>query len=202
VGNIIVDFNYEVMSSVLKIPDEKFRDKVYQTLKENLTTIRRELGDENARQWNEAQLNALMAEEFEKVLGHMQRHTKDRELQAKIDEVGLRILTDSWLFQKGKRSPDWDVKIRAGVNIVRKVHKAAGGFIRADFELIEGRFGKVALTGDFFCFPKGAIRQLEENLEGQPTGETRKVLAAFFSERGVVTPGIKLDDWMQILGAY
>ena len=44
VGNFILDFNFEMMSRVLRVPDEKFRDKVYKTLRENLTTITRETG--------------------------------------------------------------------------------------------------------------------------------------------------------------
>jgi lipoate-protein ligase A len=49
VGNLIVDFDYDMMSRVLKVPDEKFRDKVHQTIKANLTTIRRELGKCNVK---------------------------------------------------------------------------------------------------------------------------------------------------------
>jgi lipoate-protein ligase A len=44
VGNFIVNFNFEMMSKVLRVPDEKFRDKVFKTLSENLTTIPRETG--------------------------------------------------------------------------------------------------------------------------------------------------------------
>jgi lipoate-protein ligase A len=61
VGNLIVDFDYDMMSRVLKVPDEKFRDKVHQTIKANLTTIRRELGDEKSGQWSDTRLNDLMA---------------------------------------------------------------------------------------------------------------------------------------------
>ena len=38
VGNLILDFDYETMSWVLKIPDEKFWDKIMQSMPENLTT--------------------------------------------------------------------------------------------------------------------------------------------------------------------
>lgn len=44
VGNFIQDFNYEMMSKCLRVPDEKFRDKVYRTMYENLTTFQRETG--------------------------------------------------------------------------------------------------------------------------------------------------------------
>ncbi len=44
VGNFILDFNYEMMSKCLRVPDEKFRDKVFKTLQENLSTFLRETG--------------------------------------------------------------------------------------------------------------------------------------------------------------
>ena len=44
VGNLIADFNYNTMVRVLKVPDEKFRGKVFQSMRENLTTLKRELG--------------------------------------------------------------------------------------------------------------------------------------------------------------
>jgi hypothetical protein len=44
-----------------------------------------------------------MAEEFEKLLGPMQPDEKDEALQAKIDEAGVRMMSDAWLYQKGRR---------------------------------------------------------------------------------------------------
>ena len=67
VGNLIVDFNYDMMARILKVPDEKFRDKVHKTLTENLSTIRRELGKARAERWGETELNALLAEEYDKI---------------------------------------------------------------------------------------------------------------------------------------
>ena len=40
VGNLIVDFDYEMMARVLRVPDEKFHDKIHKTLRENLSTVR------------------------------------------------------------------------------------------------------------------------------------------------------------------
>ncbi len=199
VGNLIVDFNYEMMSRVLKAPDEKFRDKVHKTLMENLSTIRHELGENKAKGWDEAELNALMAEEFERLLGPMQPSETDEALQAKIDELGVRMMSDAWLYQKGRRVSGRDIKIRAGIKVVHKLHKAPGGLIRADFELREGGFSNVSLSGDFFCYPEGAVGLLEARLEGQPIEETCTLIKKFYSEEGIETPGIEIDDWMQVL---
>lgn len=199
VGNLILDFNYEMMSKVLKVPDEKFRDKVHKTLVENLSTIRRELGEQQAKQWDETRLNALMAKEFEELVGPMQPREKDEALQTKMEELGQRMMTDEWLHQKRKRVSGRDIKIRSGINVVNKVYKAPGGLIRADFEIREERFYNVSLSGDFFCFPEEAIDWLERDLEGQPRSEVRNLLTQFYSEKEIETPGITIDDWMQVL---
>lgn len=201
VGNLIVDFDYEAMARVLKVPHEKFRDKIYKTLMENVSTIRRELGEEAAGQWDEEILNAMMAEEFGKLLGPMESHKKDAELGAKINEIGNRMMGDAWLYQKGKKVSGRDVKIRSGINVIQKIHKAPGGLIRADFEVAEGRFSTVSLSGDFFCFPEEAIVWLESRLEGEPVQDARKRIASLYSEKGIETPGIDVDDWMEVLKA-
>lgn len=199
VGNLIVDFNYGEMSRVLKVPDEKFRDKVHRTLQENLTTIRRELGEEKSKAWDEATLNAMMAEEFQKLTGEMVPSDKDGALEAKMADLGAGMMTDAWLYQKGKRIPGRDVKIRAGLNLLHKAHKAPGGLIRADFEVMDGRFGGISLSGDFFCFPQEAVSHLEALLKGQLKESVRTVVARFYEDRQVETPGVTVDDWMQVL---
>jgi lipoate---protein ligase len=198
VGNLIVDFNYEEMSKVLRVPDEKFRDKIHKTLKENLTTIRGELGEKEANRWDEGTLNGLMAEEFQKILGPMTPCQKDSVLQAKMDELGAHLMSEEWLFQRGKQIPGREVKIRAGLNVIQKAHKAPGGLIRADYEMKERRIKGVSVSGDFFCFPRTGIRRLERRLEDQPAEQIESVLNAVYSEDQIETPGITVQDWLQI----
>ncbi|MBW1780182.1 MAG: lipoate--protein ligase family protein [Deltaproteobacteria bacterium] len=199
VGNLIVDFNYEMMARVLKVPDEKFRDKIHKTLHENLSTIRREVGSEAAKKWDEQRLNRLMAEAFQGLLGPMTPCEKDEQLIEKMDALRKRMVTEDWLHQKGRRVEGRDVKIRSGMNVLHRMHKAEGGLIRSDFEVQEGRFGRVRLSGDFFCFPEEAVRWLEQRLENSSVESTRDLLTAFYAETGVETPGIEINDWMQVL---
>jgi lipoate-protein ligase A len=199
VGNLIVDFNYDMMARILKVPDEKFRDKVHKTLTENLSTIRRELGEAKADRWGETELNALLAEEFERLLGPMEVGEKDDALKNKMNELGLQMMTDDWLFQKGKRVTGRDIKIREGAKVVHKMHKAPGGLMRADFGLQDGRFTHVSLSGDFFCFPAEAIARLQNDLEGQRLEEAASLLAEFYDEKRMDTPGIGVEDWLQVL---
>jgi len=200
VGNLIMDFNYEMMARVLKVPDEKFRDKVHRTLRDNLSTIRRELGEAEAEKWDENKLNNLMIKEFQALLGPMEPGARDSALQNRMDELSAQMSSDEWLFRKGKKQVDGrDIKIRSGITMLHRVHKAPGGLIRADVELIGDKFGVVSLSGDFFCFPDDAVGRLESYLEGQPVALTADLLKGFFSEHKIETPGIAIDDWLRVL---
>ncbi len=199
VGNLIVDFDYETMARVLKVPDEKFRDKVHKTLQGNLTTIRRELGAKEAGRWEENTLNALTAEAFQSLLGPMDSAEKDSVLRRKMDALARRMLRQDWLYRKTRPVPGREVKIRAGSRVYHRVHKARGGLLRADFEVTEGRFGAVSLSGDFFCFPEDAVERLELRLEGRKQADLRATLERAYAGGSMETPGIELDDWMQVL---
>lgn len=201
VGNLIYDFNYETMSRVLQIPDEKFRDKVKKTIEENMSTIRRQLTEAKAAQWNEDNLNALMIEEFEKLLGPLEPKGQDPELRDKVAELGERMMTDGWLHRKNRRSSGREIKIRSGVEVIHRMHKAPGGLIRGEFEINNGRFADVSLSGDWFCYPEDAISVLESNLVGKSPEQARMTLEDFYAGQEVETPGVSIDDWMKVLKA-
>ncbi|MBU2549997.1 MAG: lipoate--protein ligase family protein [Proteobacteria bacterium] len=199
VGNLIVDFNYEMMSKVLKVPDEKFRDKMRKTLEDNLTTIRRELEAEKAEQWPDETLNGLLIDAFQPLFGAFDPGLRDAALESKMEELGRRMLTQEWLDRKGKRVPGRDVKIRAGLNVVQKMHKAVGGLIRADYEVRDGCYADVTISGDFFCYPAEAVVRLETGLEGRRTEDVSDVLRDFYTSGAVDTPGVGIDDWLNVL---
>ena len=197
VGNIIVDFDYDTMVRVLRVPDEKFRDKVYKTLRDNLSTIRRELG--GAPPFDE--LRELLASKFEDILGPMERVGQiEPELRAKAEEVSCWLFGDEWLFSGGRRRKlTKRVKIREGVEVLQRVYKAPGGLLRAIFRLEEGRIHDVSLSGDFFLYPAEALEELENALEGLTPEETGPVIEGFFASHGVETPGIEPKDLQALL---
>jgi lipoate-protein ligase A len=196
VGNLIVDFNYEMMSRVLKVPDEKFRDKVYKTIYENLSTVKREIGSAPPREalWD------LLAEKFAEVLGSLKVETTiDEEWRVKTDELAAQFLTDEWLYGKQRPRADREVRIRAGVQVSRKMHKASGGLIRATTEVQDGIIASVSLSGDFFFFPEEKLADLETALEGVSVEEVEQATAGFYDEQGVESPGVTPADFAQVV---
>ncbi|MDH7487464.1 MAG: lipoate--protein ligase [Anaerolineae bacterium] len=196
VGNLIVDFDYEMMARVLRVPDEKFRDKVYKTLHENLSTIRREIGEVPPRE----ALWSLLADKFAEVLGPLDVETTvDGEWRAKTDELAARFLTEEWLYQKKRPTADRAVTIRAGLQVRQKVHKAPGGLIRATTEVEDGLIAAVSLSGDFFFYPQEKLAALEAALVGVPEAEAEAAIARFYEEQAIESPGVTPADFARVL---
>jgi lipoate-protein ligase A len=196
VGNLIVDFDYEMMSRVLRVPDEKFRDKVYKTLRENLSTVRRELGSTPPTD----ELWDLLAESFAEVLGPMELTTTiDDAWRAQTNALASRLLSNDWLYQKGRKRDDHAVKIRAGVEVKQTMHKAPGGLLRATTELRDEAIAHIALSGDFFFYPEEKLKALESALEGTPVEDVERAVARFYEEHDIESPGVTPADVAQLL---
>jgi len=199
VGNLILDFDYETMARVLKIPNEKFRDKVKKTIQENLSTIRRELGEATADKWDEETLNNMMAEEFAKLTGPMTASEMDDTLIADMAALGAKMMHEDWLYRRGKRSDGRIVKIKSGLEVVQKMCKATGGLLRAEFCIEDGRYQAVSISGDYFCFPKDTTSRLETAIEGTSTRSLEQTLSKFYETNRFELPGIQMGDWIKLL---
>ncbi len=112
VGNFIMDFDHQTMAKTLRVPDEKFRDKVYKTLEENLSTMKRETGTAPA---TEALASDLVGR-YEALLGPMRiLHEPDQALVRKADELVAAMHTSEWLHANDqRRARPESVKISRG----------------------------------------------------------------------------------------
>jgi lipoate---protein ligase len=199
VGNFILDFNYEMMSKCLRVPDEKFRDKVFKTLQENLTTFLRETGDVPETRL----LGDALARRYKAILGPMTfKTTPDPELVAKADELQAEHYTPEWLFANDRRRPDArKVKIREGVFVIQNVLKTPGGLIRVTAVNEDGRLKDVHISGDFFFYPADGLPALERALEGvqAETIPVTEAAAQFYARHSVESPGVLPADFARVL---
>jgi lipoate-protein ligase A len=195
VGNLILDFNHEMMARVLKVPDEKFRDKVFKTLSENLTTIRRELGSVPPVD----DLKAILVREFESVLGPLHPAALPAEVYAKARELAPLMTSDEWLLKRGKLSRERGVRIQDGVNVIQRAYKARGGLIRALMVVREGRIADVELSGDFFFYPAEKLADLEQALAGVSPEQVEVTVARFYAAHAIQSPGVAPADFAELL---
>jgi lipoate---protein ligase len=195
VGNLIADFDYQTMTRVLRVPDEKYRDKVFKSMTENLTTLKREIG--HVPTWDE--MATPLIHNFEKVLGKLEPAEIPQKVIDQIDLLKPQFLNDDWLFMKRRTKIEENTKIAAGVNIIQHVFKAPGGLLKANVELKDNKIFNVSLTGDFFCYPRESITNLESALEGANLSKLDELITGFYKKKKIETPGVTPSDWVKVL---
>jgi len=199
VGNFIMDFNYEMMSKVLRVPDEKFRDKVFKTLNENLSTMLRETGQYS----DTSALAAALIKHYEPLLGSLPvKTTIDDELSEKADELIQIMDTPDWTFNNDRRRLDnRQVKIREGVYVIQNMLKTPGGLVRVTAVNEEGFLRNVHISGDFFFYPAEYLPELELALDGvEDTADSiTQAVDDFYSNRKIESPGLQPVDFARVL---
>ena len=193
-GSLMFDFNYELMVKVLRVPSEKFRDKMYSTMREYLTTINRQLGDDAPTREQGVQ---ILIECFNETLGTELALDEPRtdELEA-IERQEERIASDDWLHLDGLPASGDIVKIAEGVKVIEGVHKAPGGLIRATVAVRDGAIDGILLSGDFFMEPAESLGELQDSLVGVAHGEDAVLAVVKEQLEGVDSPGLDASDVM------
>lgn len=198
VGNLIADFDYETMVRVLRVPDAKFRDKVYKSLHENLTTLSRELGQ--IPSW--ATMTRALVHNFKTVLGPLTSAELPQAIHDTVKELAQSHTTEDWLLKLGRRFRDGRrVRIAEGVEVAQRMHKAPGGLIRATIEMEHGQLVGVGLSGDFFFYPADQLADLERTLIGAKLSGVKEAIEEFYRVNGIESPGVTPHDLAIALGA-
>jgi len=194
VGGILMDFDHRTMSRILKTPDVKFRDKVFKTIQENVTTMKRELGEAPPRQ----DIVSVLVERFSRTLGRLSPASLDLKLIRAMKTVERSLTSDRFLSRKTARIPR-SIKIREGVEMLSGVHKARGGLIRTVETVENDRIREVAISGDFQCCPKEGLSRLQETLRDTPRDRqtVRGRIESFYEKEKPETPGIDPEDVTQ-----
>ena len=192
VGGILMDFDYKTMSRVLKVPDEKFRNKIYKSMEENLTTMKRELGIIPSR----PEIRKVLIENFEKILGRLEPVEIDATTISKIKEIEQWFMSDSFLHKKTPRIPQ-GVKIREGIEILYGLYKARGGLIRSAEEIEnKKKIRDIVVSGDFNLFPKEALSDVENALKNKDFDKDviKKEVERAYEKKKIESPGVIPDD--------
>jgi len=197
VGSLMFDFDKAAMARVLKVPSEKMRDKVYQSLEQYMTTIReqtggtpdrREVKDLYARHCADALRAEIVPGEW----------TEDEEARAR--EYDALFLSPDWLFQKGSLERP-GIKIHEDVEVVESSLKTPGGLVRVTARLRGGRIDDVSISGDFTVFPRTAVRAFEQALLGS-SPDRRAVLTIIertYGALAIESPGVAPADWAEAM---
>ncbi len=191
VGGILLDFDYKTMSRILRVPDEKFRDKVFKTMEENLTTMKRELGMIPPRE----EIVSVLKEQFQKRLGLLEPASLTQEILGTMKQLEAWMTSREFLYKKTPKISK-GVKIKEGVELFFGLHKAEGGLIRTTEEIFKNRIEGITISGDFTFFPKEELSGLEESLE-KTSLEGNDILERveeFYEKKRIQSPGVSSQD--------
>lgn len=194
VGSLMFDFDIATMARVLKVPSEKFRDKVYQSLAEYMTTMRRELGEPPPREVVVDAYLASCAAILDRPVESGELRADELELAGTLDE---RFASTEWLHEAGglRRA---GIKIHEDVRVGEGVHKAAGGLIRCVARVRGDRLDDVGFSGDFTARPATMPAQLEAELRGTELSDATllAVVDGYYSRVRPEIPGVTAGDWV------
>ncbi len=196
VGGILLSFNTKLMSELFRVPDEKFRDKIYRSLEEGISWIERETGVMPEY----GAVEEALIEEFSKVLSFEGEGEIPHEALELADSLREEFTSDKVLLEDtGRRHRA--IKIKEGTHVRAALHKAKGGLVRAEVETDGERILSVRIWGDFTLTPKESLRELEESLVGVRFSEEdiRKVVKRFLNRRDLYFPGVGEEDLMRVL---
>lgn len=193
VGSFMFDFDTQTMSRCLKVPSEKFRDKLKQTLDDYMTTMARELTSLPERKTVKQKFLHHCAEVL--AVDPVEDDPSSEELQAIEDEE--KALSDpDWTYLKGRRWSEMGVKISESTHLGESAHKARGGLIRVHLLSRDDRVEDLVLSGDFTCLPEDGIERLGARLRGVELDQERLTgaLEAAIADLSLDLPGVEAGD--------
>ncbi len=131
IGNLIFDFDTGMMARVLRPRSPAFREQVERSLREYMTSMKRELG----RVPDRRQVARIYLKQCAETLG---RELVPGDLTAAevaaVERLERRLLSESFLYRPGGLRRD-GVKIHEDVEVVERMH----GNLRVAVRLREGR---------------------------------------------------------------
>jgi len=198
IGNIIFDLNYDAMAQVLKVPDEKFRDKLVKSMREWVSSLKQELGYIPTRD----HVNNLLIEGYQKIgIKLVPGLISGKEKEIFVEEVKPKHFSKEWLYMPEFRHPKLSerrvVKVAENVRIVEASYKAKK-MIRVTMEIAFDRIRDILISGDFFMIPEQALPKLEEELVGSSIdrGEILNIVKQFYGKVKVQASGIEPVDFV------
>ncbi|MDP6577789.1 MAG: lipoate protein ligase C-terminal domain-containing protein [Candidatus Marinimicrobia bacterium] len=197
-GSMMMDFNHALMAKVLKVPDEKMRDKIHETLEAYITTIKRELG----KSLPVAEVAEALVQSFEEVYGIELTPSviQERELK-EVEKFDEYLSEDDWLHkvQLGEKEHR-DIKISSNVRILGAAHKAPGGMIKATVRVVDESIDDLIITGDFAFSPPDGLEKLSNKFRGANLDmeELKTRISSAYEEETVDFAGVEIDDFEQV----
>ncbi len=195
VGNFILDFPRKEMAQILKVPSEKFRDKVIKSLEAGISSFHDELGYIPSRE-------SIIEEYLRQIETTLNIKLIESELQTGtleiLEDLRKMYVTDEWLYQVKARGKHLysKVKIHGSTHIVEGMFKSTGGLITVICEFKGTILTDINISGDFWIQPDTILPKLEKFLMNHDLEKENltKQINSFLETNNCETPGTSASD--------
>jgi lipoate-protein ligase A len=183
------------MAKVLRVPSEKFRDKISKTLEEYMTTMTKELGTAPPRDVVVAEYVAACEAVLGRRLERGELRPDETAWAARLDE---RLGGDEWLLEGGGLRRPY-VRIHEGVRVAEGSHKAPGGLIRCVAVVRDDVLEDIGFSGDFTARPATMPGELDTLLIGARLEEEELLsrVTDYYERVRPEVPGVAAGDWVK-----
>ena len=162
VGNILLDFNYEVMSSLIRVPSEGFRQEYLHQMQANLTTLQSEMGRVVSREEVIERLKTNFTGAFS--LTSTQLDNQDLE---KVHELTPTFQSRQWLMEAGRRLLYREIKVAENCYIREYLISLDGAKLTCRLVLTDQQISKITLSDSNCLISPFLLRRLEYSLLGK-----------------------------------
>ena len=201
-GNIIFDFDFDEMVRILRVPSEKFRDKVAKTLQERLTTIKRELSDPPSHDF----IKELLGRNYENTLGvELLEGRLSQEETNTTESLERMYQSDDWTRLVENEHQDIInkrmLRMSGRVSLGETCYKTSGGLLRVLIEVKDDVINDLMITGDFTFLPRDSLRMLEKVLRGHNLNKDILMnrIRQFYEKYNVRSPGLTVEDIAHVI---
>lgn len=185
VGGILLDFDYLTASRIIRVPDQAFRDMVSMSMKKNITSMKRQLGEAPQKK----EVESALIEEYDKLLGPLEPAELTPAMRKLMDKLEHEF-TAATLGSKNRPSPRREVKVAEGVKVVQRLHEGIEGATRVTMEVKNNTVVDIAIFGDPAFLPKDKLWELERALKGlQLDDDALRRVADEFCEQNRIRSG-------------
>jgi len=164
VGSFMFDFDVASMAKCLRVPSEKFRDKLRQGMDDYMSTMTKELDELPSRD----EVKRLFMDNIAATLNVTPEEDEpsDAELAA-INQQEQELAEPDWTYQVGRKFVEMGVKIAANTHLTESAHKAPGGLVRVQLLEKDNTIADLVISGDFTCWPDTGPFDLADALKGE-----------------------------------
>jgi lipoate-protein ligase A len=198
VGNFIFDFPAKEMSKILKVPEEKFRDKIANSLEERMGSFSSFLDTPPSKK----EVIQKYIEFFHEKTGKKLETGKLSEIEKeKIKEIKALYEQNEWLnYVEYEKDSIIQQKILSGTYFTFSERKFQGGLVQLFIHFEGDVIADLVISGDFTVSPPMILPEFQSYIIGAKVNREnlRKKLEMFSVTKEVDLPGITIDDLVEL----